>query len=299
MDGSKQIFMPPTFEDSLPEMRQETYKTIGDIALDLWLFLPQDHTPGDRRPAIVFFHGGGWMRGHPSQFYKHCEYLTARGMVAITAAYRLYETHGSTVTQSLADAGSAVRYVRTHAEEWGIDPDRLVIGGSSAGGHLAAAVAIIDDYTDSDDDLSVDVRPSAMVLFNPVLVLASVEGKLDIADFTDHMTSTLGMPFDHLLGAPLEALSPYHHVSAGMGPSLIFHGTADNIVPCFTAELFYDKTKSLGNPCELITYEGAEHGFANYRRHDNAPYVHTVNEMDRFLTAHGYLHELPEVSRHV
>jgi acetyl esterase len=298
MTQAMQVSLPPAYAETMPDIREEVYKTLGDVTLKMWIFMPPGHQVEDRRPAMVFFHGGGWLRGHPSSFYKHCEYLAARGMVAITVAYRIREVHHSTVNLSVADARSAMRWIRTHAERWGLDPNRLAAGGSSAGGHLAAATATLNAYDDPGDDLSIDVRPHALVLFNPALVLASIEGKLELASWADHLNKALEMDFELLMGGPPESLSPYHHIPADIGPTLIFHGTADDVVPYFTAELFWEKMKALDRRCELIGYEGAGHGFASYRLDDNAAFVDAVHKMDRFLVSLGYLKEVPENIRH-
>jgi len=72
---------------SLPGSRAEIYKKIGDVELPIHIFEPPNHGPEDRRPAIVFFLGGGWRSGSPVQFQHQCEYLASRGMVAMTAEY--------------------------------------------------------------------------------------------------------------------------------------------------------------------------------------------------------------------
>ena len=75
------------YPPSLPGAVVETYKTIDDVEMKVWIFAPDGHSEGDSRPAIVFFFGGGWRSGSPGQFARHCDYLTDRGMVAITADY--------------------------------------------------------------------------------------------------------------------------------------------------------------------------------------------------------------------
>ena len=72
--------------------------------------------------AIVFFFGGGWVGGTPKQFFPHCTYLASRGMVAISAEYRVKDRHGVTPLECVLDGKSAVRWVRAHASELGIDP---------------------------------------------------------------------------------------------------------------------------------------------------------------------------------
>ena len=119
--------------------RSLVYKTINGARLQLHVFEPEGHKPSDRRPAIVFFFGGGWTGGGlpairpPTQFYPQCKYLASRGMVAISAEYRVKGTHGVSPFECVTDGKSAVRWVRAHAAELGIDPNRLASGGGSAG----------------------------------------------------------------------------------------------------------------------------------------------------------------------
>jgi len=148
--------------------KEVVYKQVGDAALKLHVFLPEEHSTTDRRPAIVFFFGGGWMGGTPTQFYPHCEYLASRGMVAMSAAYRVKAEHGTEPRECVKDGKSAVRWIRVHAAELGIDPDRIAAGGGSAGGHVAASTGTNTAFEEDGEDRTVSYRPDALVLFNPV-----------------------------------------------------------------------------------------------------------------------------------
>ncbi len=272
----------PAYPPSMPGAQVETYKTIGDVDMRVWIFTPVGHSANDCRPAIVFFFGGGWKGGNPNQFIRHCEYLAARGMVAIAADYRVSSRHGVTANLCVEDAKSVVRWIRKHGDRLGIDPNRIAASGGSAGGHLAAATATLAMNDDAKDDLSISARPNALVLFNPALVLSPIPGELELSDA--RITN-----LKERMGVDLESMSPYHNVKSGMPPTIIFHGTADNTVPYKTVELFREKMKAQGNHCVLIGYDGAGHGFFNYGRDDNVFFVDTVNKMDAFLVSLGYL----------
>ena len=168
------------YPPDIPGAQIEIYKTVGDFKLRLWIFNPEGHSADDHGAAIIFFFGGGWYAGSPDQFSKQCEYLAARGMVAITADYRVISRNGVTPVQCVSDAKSAVRWVRVNANRLGIDPDRIATGGGSSGGHLAAATATLPLYDDPGDDLSISALPDAMVLFCPSVVLASIPDKFVI-----------------------------------------------------------------------------------------------------------------------
>ncbi len=163
-----QVLPTPAGDTTQPQL--VPYKTpAGSAPLDLHVFTPPTG-PAAMRPAVVFFFGGGWTTGTPLQFYTECRHFAAQGDVAITADYRISSTHaGATAFDSVADAKSAVRDLRSHATELGIDPQRIVAAGASAGGHLAAAAALLPGLDDPSDDPTVSARPDALQLWYPVI----------------------------------------------------------------------------------------------------------------------------------
>ena len=103
------------FAETLIPDEQKTYKKVGNVELQLHIFNPEGHKASDRKPAIVFFFGGGWSGGTPSQFYPQCDYLAKRGMVAISAEYRVKSRNGTSPLECVKDGNSAVRWVRSHS----------------------------------------------------------------------------------------------------------------------------------------------------------------------------------------
>lgn len=270
-----------TYPPVMPDARAETYKTIGPTNLQLYLFTPKDHAPTNHRPAIVFFFGGGWNSGSPQQFEKECEYFASRGLVAVTADYRVASRQGVKPVECVADAKSAIRWLRRNAARLGIDPNRIVASGGSAGGHLAACAAVVPGLDEPGEDTGVSATPNAAVLFNPMLVLAPLEGQTN---------QNLGLRFSaQKLGAEPPRLSPAHHVRPGEPPMIIFHGRADTTVPFATVETFAAKMKAAGNRCELVGFDGQGHGFFNYGASDNQFFLQTMTRADEFLTSLGYL----------
>lgn len=263
--------------------RVEVYKTVGDVQLKVWIIRPEGHSENDKRPAIVFFFGGGWNGGTPKQFEQQSKHLASRGMVAIMADYRVMSRHKALVPDCVRDAKSAVRWVRANAKRLGVDPNRIAAGGGSAGGHLAAATATVPDLEESGEDLKSSSRPNALVLFNPALILAPAPE----AGFEPK-----GQPWDRIrrqFGPDPAAVSPYHHIKKGAPPALILHGRADVTVPYRTAEAFARKMTSLRNRCELEGYDEQPHGFFNFGRGDNRYYEATLKRTDQFLVSIGYL----------
>lgn len=252
--------------------KQIVYKSFEKDPLELNVFLPDGWKASDRRPAIVFFFGGGWVGGTPSQFFPQSRYLASRGMVAVSAQYRTRNSHGTSPVECVADGKSAVRWMRSHAEELGIDPARIAAAGGSAGGHVAAATGVIDGLDEEGEDLSVSSKPNALVLFNPATDVSRSRRWGDRA----------------LDGSPLQ------HVDKGDPPTIVFHGKADTTVPYSTAESFCRAMNEAGNRCDLVGYDGRPHGFFNYSR-SRAAYTSTAWHMDRFMSSLGYLEGEPTV----
>lgn len=280
-----------------PEMtgaKVETYKTVDDVELRAYIFHPVGRRDDERRPAIVFFFGGGWKAGSPGQFEPHCRYLAQRGIVAITADYRVSSRHGVKPQQCVADAKSAIRWVRQNAKRLGVDPKRIAAGGGSAGGHLAAATATLPDFDEAEEDHSISSKPNALVLFNPAVQLAPLK---HFNPFSEEKLADLQQRTD----GQAEKLSPVHHLRRGTPPTVIFHGTADTAVPYSTVEHFTALMKNGGNRCQLVTFEGRPHGFFNpgrgrddaSRQKSLADFRTTMRKTDQFLTSLKYLSPRP------
>lgn len=258
--------------------RQETYKTIGDVTLAIDIFEPKQKDPTKKYPAAVFFFGGGWVGGSPSQFYPHCEYLAGRGMIAMSAEYRVKTRHGTTPAECVKDGKSAVRWIRANAARLGVDPDRLAAGGGSAGGHVAAAVATAPGFDEPDADPKISCKPNALLLFNPVY---------------DNGPEGYG---HKTVGELFPAISPLHNLKPGTPPTIVFLGTKDNLIPVATAESYRAKMQQNGDRSELRLYEGQPHGFFNYRGEPSPFYYQTLAETDKFLTSLGWLTGEPTIA---
>lgn len=292
------VAYPPTFADA----RAETYKTIGDVEMKVWIFDPPDHQASDSSPAIVFFFGGGWTTGNPAQFEQHCRYLASQGMVAMTADYRVSSRHKTLADKSLEDAESAIRWVRENAKRLGVDPNRVAAGGGSAGGHLAACLGVVPPLSMSTTSESASKEnssvPNALALLNPALLLAPFEDISlgETGDGTDKFDDIAART-----GVPAKQISPIHHIHSGLPPTIIFHGEADTTVPFVTAKRYTELATAAGNRCELESYPHATHGFFNYGRggEHGAPgeyYPLTLSRMHTFFQSLGYLKNPPVIA---
>lgn len=261
-----------TIAGTLPNTEIMVYKKIGDHSLRLYIYKPSDWEPTDRRPAIVFFHGGGWVTGRPGQFAWQSHYLATRGMVAICAEYRLIPKDNSTPpTVCCEDAKSVMRYVRAHATELGVDPNRIAAAGGSAGGQLAAFTALVPGLNDPADDLKVSCKPDALVLFNPVF---------------NNGPGNYGYK---RVGNRYKEYSPAQNITSNAPPTIVFFGTKDQLVSVATAKAFQTGMERCGVRCETFFYKGQKHGFFN-----KEPYrTITLTQTDKFLASLGWIEGSP------
>ncbi len=251
------------------------YKQIDTVELSLEVYYPPLFDTTNTHPAIIFFFGGGWRGGNRSHFVHHARYFSQRGLICFLADYRTWNQHQVAPFECLKDAKSAIRYLRTHAADFHIDPDKLIASGGSAGGHLAAATALVSGFEHADDDLSVSCVPNALVLYNPVV---------------DNGPGGYGY---ERVSEAYKAFSPLHNLRMGTPPTIFFLGTEDRLIPVETAEYYCTVMKKIGSTCELKLYQGEGHGFFNYRNFDN--YRQTVLETDAFLQSLGYLGTSPVI----
>ena len=256
--------------------RSITYKSVYGIELKMDIFEPEGLRSTDHRPAIVFFFGGGWSGGSTKQFYQQARTMADQGMVAFSADYRVKSRNKTTPFECVKDGKSAIRWVRQHAAEFGIDPERIVASGGSAGGHVAACTGVIEGQEEVGEDTSISSVPNAMILFNPVLD-----------------TTEKGYGAKNFKPEQQRDISPCHQVRKGIVPTALFHGTADKTVPFENAERFTKLMQEAGNECVLVPFEGRDHGFFNgsfFRKSNgDAEYEVTMPRSIEFLKAHSFL----------
>lgn len=254
--------------DEKVRSEERLYRKAPEGELFLHLYYPADWKAGDSRPAIVFFFGGGWKTGTYLQFEPLAQYFASRGLVAASADYRIKDKHHTTPDKAVEDAKCALRWVRSHARELGIDANKIIAGGGSAGGHLAAATALLEGFNATGDDANVSSRPSALVLFNPVLNLTAMAGR-ELAEGG---------------GAEMKKqLSPTLYLEKSAPPAILFYGADDKFFP--QGEEYAAKAKELGVRADLYVAPQMSHGFFN-----RSPWTEvTAQKADEFLASLGYL----------
>ena len=245
------------------------YKSTDQADLNLFVYKPVDFDKSQTYSCIVFFHGGGWNSGDYKQFERQSIYFASRGMVAFSVEYRIRNKHATSPIEAMEDAKSAIRFIRSNAELFSINPNLIAAAGGSAGGHLAAVAGNIDLFENPNEDLSISSKPNLLILYNPVL--------------------HFGRKWQWIKN-PSDA-SPFENIKVGSPPTIILTGTEDKIVPVELVKNYKKRMESIGSRCDLILYEGAEHSFFN--RGDD--FVDTVLQTDIFLKSNWYLSGPPTI----
>jgi acetyl esterase len=246
----------------------EVFKHTPQGELKAHLYLPPGWSARDQRPAIVFWVGGGFRSGKVGQFNAKAAYFASRGLVAICAEYRGRESHGVLLDSCSEDARSAMRWVKGHAAELGVAPQKVIASGGSAGGCLSLLVAREEGPEGKDDDRSISPRPCALVLFNPAV--------------GPHVMEVVGWggPAQAAVNAQIAALDT---PGKDEPPAIIFFGTEDSFLK--VSREYDRKLRGQGGRCELWIADKMGHGFFNNQPWHDA----TLRKADEFLTALGYL----------
>ena len=223
-------------QDAAPDIR--TYKTVAGTELKVHVFKPSGSATAPR-PAMILLHGGGWNVGSPEWTYDRAKSYASRGMVAIGVQYRLSDFKTITPLDAMADTRDAIRWVRSHAGELGVDPARIAVYAWSAGGHLGVSAFLFDDAPAG----AVSAAPNALVLMSPAVSIAS-------SGYVRALLAGRAEP---------SAISPAEHVRRGMPPVVIFNGDQDVVTTIGGARRFCDAVQGAGGRCDLHVYPGAGH----------------------------------------
>ncbi len=217
-----------SFSQENPNSIELKYKQIDTVQLVLKIYYPASYQKGQSYPTMVFFFGGGWNAGTAKQFEPHALHYAEKNFITVLVDYRVKTKHNTTPFESLKDAKSAIRYLRKNAQKLGIDANRIVGSGGSAGGHLAAACFTNESINEATDDIAISAKPNALVLFNPV-----IDNSKD------------GYGFERI-GERYVEFSPMHNIQKGFPPTIFFLGTNDNLIPVETAQKFKKKIEEVG-----------------------------------------------------
>ncbi len=242
---------------------------------DLHVDIYQPTGDVNRRTAVLVHHGGGWRADDRKMLQPRCEALVRQGFTAIAVEYRLLD-HAPWPTQ-MQDVNGAVRWTRAHADELGVDLDKIVLQGHSAGAHLALMAAGTPGHPDFDLDFATQgpVGPiAAVIAYYPPVHLVAGRALPDLRSGAPPGPEMLKAlrgddgtgPAALLLGptateAEAAAVSPINYAKAGFPPTLIFHGTDDMVVAPIAALNLHHKLLDAGVPSEVHIIAGANHEF--------------------------------------
>lgn len=226
-----------------------TYCTADDVALKMDVYYPSENNGGF--PVAMYVHGGGWRKGDKGSGAGEVEFLELQkaGFLVVSVNYRLAPEY--VFPAMIEDVKCAVRSLRAHADEYNLDPNRIGVFGSSAGGHLVAMLGATDESAGFDvgEYLEYSSRVQAVVdMFGPADLTSA------IANDSETVNSAFG-DFD------LALASPVTYVSADDPPFLILHGEEDALVPIEQSEELLAKLQAAGVDSELVRVANAGHGF--------------------------------------
>ncbi len=244
----KQEQQPP---EDVREIKDIEYGRVGDRALTLDIDLPKH--PRGPVPGLIFIHGGAWKGGERTIYHYYTRRFAQRGYAAATVSYRL--SGEATYPAAIHDVKCAVRWMRAHAAEYGIDPERLAAIGGSAGGHLAMMIGYCDaPHLEGDaGHAGVSSEVAAVVNFyGPVDLTTEMGQKASV------VKQFLATSYDQNPKRYEEA-SPLTHLDAHDPPTLIVHGTLDDVVPVDQADLLAKRLGELGIAHEYARLEGWPH----------------------------------------
>ena len=247
-----------------------SFKQIDSDSLVAYCYLPTDWRAEARSPAVVFFQAAD---SENLLFDGYSRYLAIRGAVAVVAQYRTGESHGAVPRDSVADGRDAIRWLRTHANEIGVDPNRIAAGGFGPDGYLAA-VAGLSGTSDHEGGLSAtSSTPNALLLYSA--------------------------PLTELSGPWLDASeweAPLAMVTEDSPPTFAVQGTAGDGRRGYAVRRYCAEMHALGNICEGVEIDRDERGsYLRFRVREFTPFFDVLRRTDRFLASLGFLDGEPRV----
>jgi acetyl esterase len=270
--------------DSLAtSIKEVTYLTTAKTNVKLYYKLPTKIKANAKLPAIIWIHGGAWVGGKANTFFANAAFCALKGAVGISLEYRVIDNNKASIDDCISDCKSAINYIKANAATLHIDTSKIAIVGESAGGHLAACMALLDTNN--------SYTPAALVLYNPVVNLAT--GKFikylnaEVALQTNNKLDTIPLMIEYQTAA--RAISPLYLVKKRLPPTLIINGIEDKITPYQFAVSFADSLKKYSTQQKIILLPNVGHAFAVPHYKSSEPQVvDALLKMDFFLTKLGF-----------
>ncbi|MEM6472826.1 MAG: alpha/beta hydrolase [Planctomycetota bacterium] len=246
------------------------YARVGEISLTMDVFFPVASEKD--RPLVIWIHGGGWRAGNK----RPCPALRLlnQGFVVASIDYRL--TGEAIFPAQIFDCKAAIRYLRTNADTYRIDQQRIGVWGSSAGGHLASLLGTSGDVEDLEGNVG------AMGTSSRVQAVCDFFGPTDLLQMDAHAIPGAKLKHDApnspeaaLIGGPIQDFpkqaaraNPIQYVSPDDPPFLIVHGDQDPLVPHHQSEIFAKALRDGGVEMTFHTVVGGKHGFGRNQKID-------------------------------
>jgi acetyl esterase/lipase len=248
----------PRLPETVSLRRDIEYARVAGKSLLLDLYLPKQ--PAGKLPVVVWIHGGAWKEG--SKYPCPIGFMAAQNLAIVSIDYRLTEV--APFPAQIYDCKGAVRWLRAHAVELGLDPDRIGIFGASAGGHLAALLGTTADVPALEGDVGGNLNYSSRVQAVCAFYPPTDFDKL-VTDPAERQSSNTDVA--HLLGGSLNEnlekarlASPVTYVNKNAAPFYLLHGGEDTLVPPSQSVLLYDALRKAGVPAQLAIIPGKGHG---------------------------------------
>ncbi len=271
--------------DSLATSIQEVaYLSTAETTVKLYYKLPAKFKANAKLPAIVWIHGGAWVGGKANTFFANAAYCALKGAVGISLEYRVIDNNKASIDNCIADCKAAINYLKANAATLHIDTSKIAIVGESAGGHLAACMALLDTNNST--------TPAALVLYNPVVNLAT--GKFikymnaEVALQTNKKFDTIPLMLQYQTAA--KAISPLYLVKKRLPPTLIINGMQDKVTPYQFAVNFSESLKKYHTKQKTILLPNVGHAFAvPHYKSSEQQVIAALLQADLFLSELGFL----------
>jgi len=287
LEALKTADSPKQWSALMPEAETHIYATRSDQPLPLYVF-PAAQETDESTGVLVLFAGGAFRSGSPTGFYRQALDYSANGLPVVLVKYRGTERDGAAVIDAYRDGRDALIWIRDHAEALGIDPGKVIAGGSSAGAMLALALGTLDSLHDE-----VGHRrgvPDGLLLFDPgggAIATAPIEGD---PHFGPEPPGRWSWYSAERFGAEPRSLSPFHHIEAGLPPAAMFVGGREKERIRYGAWLLFSRAIELGAEWDLHFYSGMPHaGMVNSATWQPQVYRSVIENALRFCRRHGFI----------
>ena len=272
------------------EIKDVVYKTVGDRQITLNLYLPiEEGSIVKGRPLLIFLNSGCWRSPGPGDGWLWNLYgARSKGFAIASVSHRSIDEPGGTFPAPMEDVRAAVRFLRKHASEYGDDPERFAVMGASSGGHLSLTLGVSDEKTPYNVGDNLDVS-------GQVQRVIDIYGPSDFSDcFARYPVETIDCIYQ-AFGAPREegdasnpghaaliekakAASPLYYVDANFAPTLIIHGTQDQVVPLSQSAIIFERMQWAHVRSQFIVTDGGVHSIESIGAN-----LHLAREIFEFL----------------